>query len=174
MEEQEVTLSRELEFVSKYLDVMQARFDGRLDFRMEIDPRALGAYVPTMILQPLVENSIRHGLKPREGGGHIEISAKCEGETLHLSVADNGRGIERGDADRELDVEFALDVLAGPLFYRLLITGAPIDEGLARAVVDLILTGFAPAPRRSQAARRLAAAGLSAVDVSAVVPRRPR
>lgn len=98
MDEQEVTLSRELEFVKKYLDVMQARFDGRLDFKMEIDPRALGAYVPTMILQPLVENSIRHGLKPREGGGHIEISATCEGETLRLSVADNGCGVERGDA----------------------------------------------------------------------------
>jgi signal transduction histidine kinase len=99
MDEQEVTLARELEFVNKYLDVMQARFDGRLDFRVEIDPQALGAYVPTMILQPLVENSIRHGLKPREAGGHIEISATCEGETLRLSVVDNGCGIERVDAE---------------------------------------------------------------------------
>ena len=58
------------------------------------------------------------------------------------------RGIERGDLRRDLDVEFALDILAGPLFYRLLITGGPIDEGLAQAVVELILRGFAPVPRR--------------------------
>jgi signal transduction histidine kinase len=96
MEEQEATLADELEFVNKYLDVMRARFDGRLDFHVEIEPRALRAYVPVMILQPLVENSIRHGLKPREAGGHIEISASREGETLHLSVADNGCGIEGG------------------------------------------------------------------------------
>src|SRR3954451_6758420 len=52
------------------------------------------------------------------------------------------RGIERGDLRRDLDVEFALDVLAGPLFYRLLITGGPIDEGLAQAVVELISRGL--------------------------------
>jgi hypothetical protein len=59
------------------------------------------------------------------------------------------RGIERGDLRCDLDVDFALDILAGPLFYRLLITGGPIDEGLARAVVELIVRGFAPAPRRA-------------------------
>ena len=61
------------------------------------------------------------------------------------------RGIERGDLRRDLDVEFALDVLAGPLFYRLLITGGPIDEGLAQAVVELILRGLSPSsPRRTK------------------------
>jgi AcrR family transcriptional regulator len=58
------------------------------------------------------------------------------------------RGIGRGDLRRDLDVEFALDVLAGPLFYRLLITGGPIDEGLAQAVVELILRGLSPTPPR--------------------------
>jgi len=59
------------------------------------------------------------------------------------------RGIERGDLHRGLDADFALDVLAGPLFYRLLITGGQIDEGLAQAVVELIMRGFAPAPRHA-------------------------
>jgi len=59
------------------------------------------------------------------------------------------RGIARGDLRRGLDVDFALDILAGPLFYRLLITGGPIDDALARAVVDVIVRGFAPAPRRA-------------------------
>jgi AcrR family transcriptional regulator len=55
------------------------------------------------------------------------------------------RGIERGDLQRDLDIDLALDVLGGPLFYRLLITGGPIDERLADGVVELILRGFATA-----------------------------
>jgi AcrR family transcriptional regulator len=55
-----------------------------------------------------------------------------------------GRGVERGDLRRDLDLELALDVLAGPLFYRLLVTGGPIDQQLAEGVADLILRGFAP------------------------------
>jgi AcrR family transcriptional regulator len=57
------------------------------------------------------------------------------------------RGMERGDLRADLDVELALDVLGGPLFYRLLVTGGPIDEGLANRVVELILRGFAPTRR---------------------------
>jgi AcrR family transcriptional regulator len=63
------------------------------------------------------------------------------------------RGIERGDLRRDLDLELALDVLGGPLFYRLLITGGPIDEQLAEGVVDLILRGFGPqtkSPKRKK------------------------
>jgi AcrR family transcriptional regulator len=61
------------------------------------------------------------------------------------------RGVERGDLQAELDFELALDVLAGPLFYRLLITGGPIDRQLADGVVELILSGFAPTkPRRKK------------------------
>jgi AcrR family transcriptional regulator len=60
------------------------------------------------------------------------------------------RGVVRGDLDCDLDYELALDVLGGPLFYRLLITGGPIDEQLAVGVVDLILTGFAPKPKPSK------------------------
>jgi AcrR family transcriptional regulator len=59
------------------------------------------------------------------------------------------RGIERGDLRSDLDLELALDVLGGPLFYRLLITGGPIDEQLADGVVELILRGFAPPPKSS-------------------------
>jgi AcrR family transcriptional regulator len=61
-----------------------------------------------------------------------------------------GRGIERGDLADNLDLELALDVLAGPLFYRLLVTGGPIDEELAEGVADLILRGFAPKERPRQ------------------------
>src|ERR687898_735555 len=67
------------------------------------------------------------------------------------------RGVERGDLRADLDVELAIDVLAGPLFYRLLVTGGPIDERLAEGVVDLVLRGFAPKERprqKSQKARK--------------------
>jgi AcrR family transcriptional regulator len=66
------------------------------------------------------------------------------------------RGVERGDLRPDLDLELALDVLGGPLFYRLLITGGPIDEELARGVAELILRGFAPDPssRRSKPTRK--------------------
>jgi AcrR family transcriptional regulator len=63
------------------------------------------------------------------------------------------RGIERGDLRGDLDVDLALDVLGGPLFYRLLITGGPIDEQLALGVVELILRGFAP-PVRTESSNR--------------------
>jgi AcrR family transcriptional regulator len=64
------------------------------------------------------------------------------------------RGIERGDLRPDLDLELALDLLGGPLFYRLLITGGPIDEELAESVADLILRGFAPdRPRRAKLAK---------------------
>jgi AcrR family transcriptional regulator len=63
------------------------------------------------------------------------------------------RGIERGDLRPDLDVDLALDVLGGPLFYRLLITGGPIDEQLAEGVVELILRGFAPRTKSSKRKR---------------------
>ena len=64
------------------------------------------------------------------------------------------RGIERGDLRSDLDLELALDVLGGPLFYRLLITGGPIDEQLADGVVELILRGFAPPAKSSDRKQR--------------------
>jgi AcrR family transcriptional regulator len=64
------------------------------------------------------------------------------------------RGVERGDLRRDVDLELALDVLGGPLFYRLLITGGPLDERLADGVTELIMRGFAPdRPARAESAR---------------------
>jgi signal transduction histidine kinase len=94
MSEQEVTLDQELGFTDKYLEILKARFENRLDVRMSIEPQTLKAYVPTMILQPLVENSVRHGISRRPGGGCVEISARREGGMLRLAVFDNGGGVE--------------------------------------------------------------------------------
>jgi AcrR family transcriptional regulator len=64
------------------------------------------------------------------------------------------RGVERGDLRPDIDVELALDLLGGPLFYRLLVTGGPLDEQLAEGVTDLILRGFAPDQRRRAKSRK--------------------
>ncbi len=100
---QEVTLRQELEFLERYLEIEQTRFRDRLQVRMEIEPETLDARVPNLILQPLVENAIRHGIAPRSVPGWIEIrSARVDG-MLRLQIRDNGPGITpiRQDAIKE-------------------------------------------------------------------------
>lgn len=90
---QEVRLAQELEFLERYLDIERTRFADRLEIRMEIAPETLDARAPYLILQPLVENAIRHGIAPRSTPGRIEVSAKRKDGALVLSVQDNGPGI---------------------------------------------------------------------------------
>jgi sensor histidine kinase YesM len=82
-----------LEFLERYLEIEQTRFRDRLQVRMEIESETLDARVPNLILQPLVENAIRHGIAPRSAPGWIEICAARDGETLQLQVRDNGPGL---------------------------------------------------------------------------------
>lgn len=87
---QEVPLSAELDFVKRYLEIEQVRLGERLDVRFHIAPEALAVAVPSLILQPLVENAIRHSIAPREAGGRLEIEARCAAGLLHLEVRDDG------------------------------------------------------------------------------------
>ncbi|HWT00370.1 MAG TPA: histidine kinase [Pyrinomonadaceae bacterium] len=89
----EVALHQELEFLESYLEIEQTRFQDRLTVRMEIDPAALDARVPNLILQPLVENAIRHGIAPRARAGTVEIRAARENGAVRLAVADDGAGL---------------------------------------------------------------------------------
>jgi two-component sensor histidine kinase len=95
----EVTLKEELEFLESYLEIEQTRFQDRLTVRMEVDPKALDARVPNLILQPLVENAIRHGIAPRACAGLIEICARRENGTVQLEVHDNGAGISEAQPE---------------------------------------------------------------------------
>jgi signal transduction histidine kinase len=97
--EQEVPLERELEVVRHYLTVQQLRFHDRLTVESHIEAETLPALVPNLMLQPLVENAIQHGIAPRAAGGHIEIRAWREGEELAIRVRDDGVG---PPADRPL------------------------------------------------------------------------
>jgi two-component system, LytTR family, sensor kinase len=89
-DEQEVPLGQELTFTHRYLEIMQIRFQGRLAIQSQIEPGALDALVPNLILQPLVENAIKHGVSKIDEEGRIEIHARRDGERLLLSVRDNG------------------------------------------------------------------------------------
>jgi LytS/YehU family sensor histidine kinase len=95
-----VTLQEELEFLQKYLEIEQTRFQDRLSLRFEIDPETLDAEVPRLILQPLVENAIKHGISPRAGQGLIQISSQRRGDRLWLEVSDNGVGLTAGTRAR--------------------------------------------------------------------------
>ncbi len=89
-DEPEVPLSRELTFIERYLDVMQIRFQGRLQVQMKVDHDVRDALVPNLILQPLVENAVKHGVNKIDEVGRIEIIARRSGERLLLAVRDNG------------------------------------------------------------------------------------
>ncbi len=91
-----VTLQEELEFLQKYLEIEQTRFQDRLTVAFEIDPETLDAEVPRLILQPLVENAIKHGVAPHTGPGTIQIAARRRGDLLCLEVHDNGAGLSVG------------------------------------------------------------------------------
>jgi two-component sensor histidine kinase len=91
----EITLAQELTLLEHYLSIQRVRFAERLEVRMEIEPETLGTMVPPMLLQPLVENAIRHGIERRMAGGTITVSAAAVGDRLHIHVLDDGVGVPR-------------------------------------------------------------------------------
>jgi signal transduction histidine kinase len=90
---EKVPLSQELEIVENYLAIEQVRFADRLRVDIKVDPAALHSLVPCFLLQPIVENAIRHGIAHCEGAGVVEASARQEGDRLHIAVRDTGVGV---------------------------------------------------------------------------------
>lgn len=103
---QEIALARELELLERYLEIQRLRFPDRLSVVREIAPEALGASVPSLLLQPLVENAVQHGVAAR-GGGAVTLVARREGNTLAIEVRDSGPGFSNGNASRGLGVGLA-------------------------------------------------------------------
>jgi signal transduction histidine kinase len=89
----DVPLRSELEFVNAYLEIQQARFGGKLRVVRDVDLSTLDAAVPSLLVQPLVENAIRHGTSRRAGGGQLEIATRRLGRSLLIEVRDDGPGL---------------------------------------------------------------------------------
>lgn len=102
---QETTLISELDFLRKYVQIQQTLLQSRLKVKWIVAPETLDAEIPNMILQPLVENSIRHGIAPQKKGGTLEIGALLENKKLYLYVKDDGRGFS---SDSQLNKGFGL------------------------------------------------------------------
>jgi LytS/YehU family sensor histidine kinase len=98
---QETTLGKELQFLDMYVQIEKLRFTDRLEVIVQADPATLDAHVPQLLLQPLVENAIHHGIAKCSGGGTVRIASFHDCTHLHLRIADNGRGLEQGSSQRE-------------------------------------------------------------------------
>jgi signal transduction histidine kinase len=110
---QEIPLHKELEFLRKYLEIQQTLLQDRLKVDYQIAPETYGACVPNMILQPLVENSIRHGIAPRRNGGTIKIAAAIETGSLVLRVEDDGLGMVKESGCNNIDCNGGNDSAGG-------------------------------------------------------------
>lgn len=94
-----VPLTKELEFVGEYLEIEKVRLGGRLSYAIDKDVALNGVVIPSMLLQPLVENSVKYGLAPLRHGGHIGIEARREGDRCAIRIFDTGKGFESGATD---------------------------------------------------------------------------
>jgi len=89
----EVALADEVDYVRQYLEIERVRFGERLRTEFDLAPDTWEAAVPAFVLQPLIENAVRHAIAPRESGGAITLEAHRSGEMLHVSIVDDGPGV---------------------------------------------------------------------------------
>ena len=89
----EATLGRQVELLRAYLDLIVLRMGSRLSYRIDVPPELAALPLPPMLLQPVVENAIKHGLEPKIAGGEVSVTARRQGDRLLLAVTDNGLGV---------------------------------------------------------------------------------
>ena len=87
------TLAREVEFLSVYLEIERIRFEDKLRVRMDVAANCLDAQVPHLLLQPLVENAVKHGISKLSDAGEVEINARHDGDYLQIFIRDTGPGL---------------------------------------------------------------------------------
>jgi two-component system, LytTR family, sensor kinase len=132
----QVTLAQEIETLQLYLDIERMRFEERLRTHFDIDPAAMDAQLPSMLLQPLVENAIKYAVSPQEEGARISLTARVVGDRLRLTVEDTGPGLDDQPLFQPRD---AIDIRSGSVAGRPVSTGvglANIRNRLAQAYGD--------------------------------------
>lgn len=92
----EVTVRQEMDFLERYLEIQKVRFSDRLNVDIAIEPEAMEARIPNLLLQPIVENAIVHGIATKSGPGHLAVLGRVEAGRLHLEVRDDGPGLGDG------------------------------------------------------------------------------
>jgi sensor histidine kinase YesM len=148
---EEVPLREELEFVLSYLEIEQARLGPRLRFHLDVDAAAADARVPTFLLQPLVENAIRHGVAACPGAGRIEVRARREAAWMRLEVRDTGPGLKSAEPAEGVGLSITrarLERLYGDK-YQFELAGGPGGGAVVRVVIPF----RAGANGRSEAGR---------------------
>lgn len=142
----EVSLRQELAQLEPYLEIQQIRFGARLAIAREVESDTLDALVPTLVLQPLVENAVRHGIEPNPAGGKVTIRSRASDRTLHLEVRDTGSGRpaeQNGAAGIGLaNTAARLARLYGPQ-HRIALSSIP--TGGSAVLIDIPLRRAAPA-----------------------------
>lgn len=138
---QSTTLAQEFALLHAYLGLMSVRMGARLTYAFDLPDALRGVEIPPMLLQPLVENAIAHGLEPTIDGGHVHVSARREGMLLTLCIQDNGRGLDAGPGKAGTSLGLAntrarLDVLFGG---RSAVTLRAADGGGALACIAIPL-----------------------------------
>ncbi|MDQ3998359.1 MAG: histidine kinase [Gemmatimonadota bacterium] len=136
---QEVTVAEELDQLDLYLEIQRVRFRDRLDVQIDVDEEVLSAYVPGMILQPLVENALTHGIAPKTSGGTIRVTVEGDGEMVVLRVVDDGVGLPPGGPRERTGVGNTRERLRALYGDAQSVTLASLDAGGTMAEVRLPL-----------------------------------
>jgi len=137
-----VPLDRELQLLGSYIAIQRARFGDRLNVNIVVDPAANDALVPSLLLQPLVENSIKHGIGSRAGDGHIAILIARIGQTIKIEIRDDGRGLGAAPVQEGIGLgncRSRLQALCGEGNYRLAIANRHGGGAVVRIELPLHL-----------------------------------
>jgi signal transduction histidine kinase len=133
----EITLRKEMEFVERYLEIMRIRFQGSLEVETCVDGEVLDALVPNLILQPLVENAVKHGVSRMKQGGVIRIAAWRSDGRVVLCVSDNGPGLGSASPREGVGVRNTRERLEQLYGHEQALTLRPADGGGVEAEVTL-------------------------------------
>lgn len=105
--DEDVTLQEELDLADNYIYIMNVRYAGEIHYHKQIDERLVSVYMPSMILQPIIENAVKHGIQEMEGNGEIRVSVYSDGTHICIDITDNGKGIAPEAADKIMRGESA-------------------------------------------------------------------